>query len=78
MKTAEVTTTGPVQSVVLPEDCHIDSAEVFVKRIGRSLLLIPRDIDPWQLFNESLNGFTDDFMQDREQPLNGESRAELE
>ncbi len=78
MKTAEVTTTGPVQSVVLPEDCHMECPEVFVKRVGRSLLLIPRDVDPWQLFTEGLNQFTDDFMEDRAQPMNAQPRAELE
>ncbi len=78
MRTAEVTTTGQVQSIVLPEDCHIESAEVFVKRLGRSLLLIPRDVDPWQLFTESLGQFTDDFMEDRGQPMDAERRPGLE
>ena len=77
MKTAEVTTIGPVQSVVLPEDCHMECPEIFVKRVGRSLLLIPRDVDPWQLFTEGLNQFTDDFMEDRAQPVNSEPRAEF-
>ena len=30
MKTAEVTTTGQVQSILLPDDCHIEGKEVFV------------------------------------------------
>lgn len=78
MKTAEVTTTGQVQSILLPDDCHIEGKEVFVKRVGRSLLLIPHDLDPWQLFTEGLHQFTEDFMQDRAQPMNPEPGAELE
>ena len=78
MKTAEVTTSGLVQSVVLPEDCHIEGTEVFVKRVGRSLLLIPHDVDPWQLFTESLSQFTEDFMEDRDQPTGVDRRVSLE
>lgn len=47
MKAVEVTTKGLVQSISLPEDFHIDGTEVFVKKLGRSLLLIPREVDPW-------------------------------
>lgn len=78
VKTVEVTQTGFMQTICLPEDCHIEGSEVFVKRIGRSILLIPRDVDPWQLFTESLAQFTDDYMQDRGQPTNQEQRLELE
>ncbi len=78
MKTAEVKTEGSIQSVSLPEDCHIEGAEVFVKRVGRSLLLIPHDVDPWQLFTESLSQFTDDFMEDRDQPTGVDRRVSLE
>lgn len=78
MRTIEVTRNGSTQTVCLPEDCHIEGSEVFIKRIGRSIRLIPRDVDPWQLFAESLEQFTDDYMQDRAQPANQERRLELE
>ena len=78
MKAVQVTTKGLVQSISLPEDFHIDATEVFVKKLGRSLLLIPREVDPWQLFAHSLDEFTDDFMQDRAQPECQERRVELE
>jgi len=68
MNTAEVITEGLGQTIRLPEDCHVQGTEVFVKRVGRSLLLIPKGVDPWELFSHSLDGFTDDFMQDRAQP----------
>ena len=78
MKTVEVKTKGSIQSIALPADCHIEGTEVFVKRVGRSLLLIPHDVDPWQLFAESLSEFTDDFMEDRGQPMEVERRPNLE
>lgn len=53
----------------LPEGFHIDGNEVYVKHLGKSVLLIPKDADPWDLMADSLDQFTDDFMQERCQPL---------
>ncbi len=78
MKTVEVKTEGSIQSVSLPADCHIEGTEVFVKRVGRSLLLIPHEVDSWQMFTESLSEFTDDFMEDRGQPTGMDHRVGLE
>ena len=78
MKLVEVVTEGSEQSIHLPADCHIEAAEVFVKRIGRSLLLIPKDSDPWQMFSQSLEEFSEDFMSDRSQPLEQERKASFE
>jgi antitoxin VapB len=68
MQTATVTTHGASQSVELPEGFHINGNEVFVKHVGKSVLLIPKDADPWDLMADSLGQFTDDFMKDRSQP----------
>ncbi len=68
MKLIEVISSGSEQSIHLPSDCHIEATADFVKRLGRSLLLIPKDVDPWQVFSRSLDEFTDDFMRDRSQP----------
>ena len=68
MNTAKVVTENGHQTVRLPDECRIDAEEVSVKRVGRSVMLIPSDSDCWGLLLESLGLFTDDFMQDREQP----------
>lgn len=68
MSTAKVVNENGHQTVHLPQECRIDANDVSVKRVGRSLLLIPADVDPWNLLLESLGQFTDDYMQDREQP----------
>lgn len=77
MRLVEVISSGSEQSIQLPSDCHIEATAVFVKRLGRSLLLIPKDADPWQMFSQSLDDFTDDFMQDRSQPATEERRVRL-
>ena len=69
MQTATLITNGSSQSVLLPEGFHIDGNEVYVKHVGKSVLLIPKDADPWDLLADSLDQFTEDFMQDRSQPL---------
>ena len=68
MQTATVISHGPAQSVELPEGFEIDGNEVYVKRVGQSVLLIPKDADPWDLMTASLEQITSDFMQDRCQP----------
>jgi antitoxin VapB len=68
MQTATILTNGATQTVQLPEGVHLDGTEVYVKRVGRSLLLSPKDVDPWDVMEESLAQFTDDYMEDRAQP----------
>jgi antitoxin VapB len=68
MQSASVITCGESQSVELPKGFQIDGAEVFVKRLGSSILLLPTNADPWDLMAGSLDQFTNDFMNDRAQP----------
>ena len=76
MQTATVITHGQFQSVQLPDGLYIDGNEVYVKRLGRSVMLIPKDADLWDLMAQSLDQFTDDFMVDRKQPTH-QQREEL-
>jgi antitoxin VapB len=78
MKTAEVTTNGLMQSISLPQEYQVDGNQVLVKRVGRALLLIPKDVDPWQMFTQSLLEFTDDFMEERLQPMRQERSVDIE
>lgn len=68
METANVTTGTHGQSVELPEGFQLDASEVYLKRVGRSVLLIPKDADIWDVMADGLERFTDDFMQNRSQP----------
>jgi antitoxin VapB len=78
VKLVEVISSGSEQSIHLPADCHIEATAVFVKRVGRSLLLIPKDAEPWQMFSQSLDEFTNDFMRDRSQPLSEDGKVSFE
>jgi antitoxin VapB len=78
MKIVEVINNGHDQSIRLPDDCRLESSEVFVKRIGRSVVLIPKDVDPWQMFAQSLEDFTNDYMEERAQPPQQPQRAPFE
>ncbi|MGA1868424.1 MAG: type II toxin-antitoxin system antitoxin VapB [bacterium] len=67
MNTAKIFKNGKSQAVRLPKEFKFQGEEVYIKRIGRNVLLIPKD-DPWASFISSLDQFSDDFMTDREQP----------
>jgi antitoxin VapB len=68
MPIAQIVRQEKGQAVLLPPEIAIDEGEVFVKRVGRSVLLIPRDADPWQMMADSLEQFSDDYMIERRQP----------
>ncbi len=67
MQTAKIFINGRSQAVRLPKDCRFSGNDVFVKKIGKIVILIPKD-DPWSSLVDSLDRFTDDFMEDRDQP----------
>lgn len=75
MKTARVFFNGRSQAVRLPKECRVTGTEVYVKKVGPVVMLIPKD-DPWAALVDSLDRFSDDFMSDRAQPIS-QKRAGL-
>ena len=67
METAKLFRNGQSQAVRLPKDFRFEGEKVFIKRVGNAVVLIPYQ-DSWETLFESLNQFSDDFMEDREQP----------
>lgn len=67
MHIAKIFQNGRSQAVRLPKEYRFDSEDVYIKKIGNMVVLIPKD-DPWSSLKESLDQFTDDFMETREQP----------
>jgi antitoxin VapB len=67
MQTAKLFNNGRSQAIRLPKDFRFSGADVFIKKIGKMVVLIPKD-DPWASLITSLDQFTDDFMTVREQP----------
>ena len=71
MDIAKVEKKGEGQVVNLPREFQFKGSEVYIKRIGRMVVLIPKE-NPWELLIDSLDQFTDDFMAERRQPAMAE------
>lgn len=67
MKTAKIFQNGQSQAVRLPKEFRFDDNEVFIKKTGNVVQLIPR-CDSWNSLFSSLKKFSSDFMDDRVQP----------
>jgi antitoxin VapB len=76
MKTARLFMNGRSQAVRLPKDCRMPGSEVFVRRLGDMVILLPRE-RPWASLIQSLDEFSDDYMSERNQPGQQE-REDLE
>ena len=66
MDTAQISTDGTHQIVILPEDFKLAGTEVYIKKVGNAIILIAKD-NPRQSLFESLEQFSDDFMTIRDQ-----------
>ncbi|MCP4632467.1 MAG: antitoxin [candidate division Zixibacteria bacterium] len=67
MQTAKIFLNGRSQAVRLPKDFRFSGNDVFIRKIGKIVILIPKD-DPWASLANSLDQFTDDYMETRDQP----------
>mgnify|MGYP000249802086 CR=1 FL=1 len=67
METAKLLTDENEQVVVLPAAFQFNGTEAYIKKVGNAIILLNKD-DPWQALIDSLDQFSDDFMETREQP----------
>jgi antitoxin VapB len=67
MKTAKIFRNGQSQAVRLPKEFRFEDSEVFIKKVGNVVQLIPRN-EPWSSLFDSLKMFSADFMEERVQP----------
>ena len=67
MQTAKLFENGRSQAVRLPKECRFKGKEVFVRKYEDMVILFPTK-SPWSSLVDSLDKFTDDFMEDRNQP----------
>ena len=75
MQTARIFLNGRSQAVRLPKEFRFSGTDVYIKKIGNMVVLLPKD-DPWASLINSLDQFSDDFMKTRNQPPQ-ESRDSL-
>jgi antitoxin VapB len=66
MKTAKIFQNGRSQAVRLPKEFRFNGKEVYVKRLGSAIILLPKD-DWWAPMDRNMGKFTDDFMTERDQ-----------
>lgn len=76
MQTAKLFINGRSQAVRLPKEFRFSGEDVYIARVGKMVVLLPKD-DPWASMAESLDLFTADFMDSRNQP-DAETRDGLE
>ena len=62
MDTAKLFKNGRSQAVQLPKEYALPGDEVYIKRINGVVVLIPKDGNMWGSFIDSLDRFSDDFM----------------
>lgn len=67
MTKAKLFKNGSSQAVRLPKEFKFQGDEVYIKKIGRLVVLIPKE-DPWDALIQSLDDFSDDFLAARKQP----------
>lgn len=67
MTTAKVFMNGRSQAIRLPKEFRVKGAEVRLQRVPQGILVLERD--PWEICREACQELSDDFMQERAQPL---------
>ena len=75
MEKTKIFKSGNSQAIRLPKKFRLEGEEVFIKKIGDALLILPQN-SAWNSMVESLKNFSDDFMSSRDQ-LPVEQREEL-
>lgn len=68
MDSAKLFQNGKSQAVRLPKEYRFRGSKVYIKRMGNAIVLIP-EYDSWQSMLDSLALFSDDFMEERVQPV---------
>lgn len=67
MKTAKIFKNGRSQAVRLPKEYQFKGKDVYITRFDNIVMLFPTN-DPWAPLINSLDNFSEDFMDKRNQP----------
>ena len=78
MEIAKLFQNGQSQAVRLPKKYRFKGDKVIIKRVGNAVVLLPCE-DSWSTLFDSLEQFSDDFMEeDRQQPESQERESVFE
>ncbi len=67
MRTAKLFKNGRSQAVRLPKEFRFEDSDVYIKKFENIVILFPKN-DPWASLINSLENFSNDFMENRNQP----------
>lgn len=69
MLSLKVYKSGKGQAIRLPKEYQVKDKELFIQKIGNTLILFPKT-NPWESLEKSLSEFSGDFMKNgREEPV---------
>lgn len=77
MDTAKLFKTGRSQAVRLPKEYRFEGDEVYIKRVGSIVMLLPKT-GTWDAVMESLAMFEPGFELERQQPSEQQKRPGLD
>ena len=76
MKTAKLFENGQSQAVRLPREFRMAGNEVYIKKQGEAIVLLPKE-KSWEPLFESLSHFEKDFRIERNQPGEDQKREPM-
>ena len=76
METAKLFQNGQSQAVRLPKKYRFEGEKVIIKRLGNAVVLLPYE-DSWSTLFDSLEQFSDDFMEEGRQQPESQERESL-
>ncbi len=76
MKTAKLFMNGQSQAVRLPKEFRMAGKEVYIKKEGEVVMLLPKD-KSWDTLFDSLKHFAKDFKIERDQPVEDQKREPM-
>jgi antitoxin VapB len=68
MKKAKLFKNGQSQAIRLPKEFRFEGDEVYIKKLGSAVLILPQKRQAWDNLLNSLEEFSDDFLSARNQP----------
>jgi antitoxin VapB len=76
METAKLFQNGSSQAVRLPKEFRMPGSEVYIKKQGEAIVLLPKETS-WKSIFDSLDHFAKDFKIERNQPRENEKREPM-
>lgn len=76
MKTAKLFKNGQSQAVRLPKEFRVAGTEVYIKKQGEAIVLLPKE-KSWKPLFDSLNHFEKDFKIERNYPGEDQKREPM-